>query len=175
MAKKAFITVLKILKNTVCVIIALLIILQLCMLIMQKVFKKESATVFGFRAAVVLTGSMESTISPGDLIITRKCAEYAVGDIVTYITDSGESITHRIVRTTADGYITKGDANDSEDAEAVDTEAVAGKVVFTVPHIGHAVLFLKTPAGMLSLLAAAILCTVLSAAAQHRRKTAGSE
>ena len=175
MAKRIFFAVLKILKIAACVIILLLLILQLYMLIMQKVFKKENAAIFGFRAAVVLTGSMESAVSPGDLIITEKCADYAVGDIVTYMTDGGESITHRIVRTTAEGYITKGDANDSEDADTVKTEAVAGKVVLTVPHIGHAVLFLKTPAGLLSLFAAAVLCAALSAMLPRRRKTEDSE
>lgn len=175
MAKRIFAAVLKILKIAVCVIIALLLVLQLYMLVMQKAFKKADADVFGFRAAVVLTGSMESAISPGDLIVTEKRNGYAVGDIVTYMTDGGASITHRIVRTTAEGYITKGDANDSEDADVVKSEAVSGKVVLTVPYIGHAVLFLKTPAGMLSLLAAAVLCAVMSAAVRRGHTKGKSE
>ena len=49
----------------------------------------------GFGVAVVLSGSMEPTLSVNDVIIVRESESYNINDIVVY--DSGrEMIVHRI-------------------------------------------------------------------------------
>lgn len=103
--------------------------------------------VFGWSWAVVISGSMEPEIQVNDMVIVHEEASYAVGDIITY--ESGDSVvTHRIVGETAEGYITKGDANNTEDMYPVPQTAVIGKVVRVIPEIGLVIQYLKTPLGM---------------------------
>ncbi len=111
----------------------------------------QNPTVFGFSGAVVLTGSMSGALEPDDLIITRRQKSYTAGDVISF--SSGKAtVTHRILAATADGYQTKGDANNAADAELVPAEKVLGRVVFVLPKAGRAVRFVKSPAGMLCLL-----------------------
>ena len=49
------------------------------------------------------------------------------------------------------GFVTKGDANENRDARPVAPETVLGKVVLTIPLIGHVVLWANTPVGYISL------------------------
>ena len=75
----------------------------------------------------VKTGSMEDNIHVGDYILILKKTNYKVGDIVTYKRED-YMITHRIVKIENDTYITKGDANNTED-EAIKKDSIVGKVV----------------------------------------------
>jgi len=145
---KAVKTAIKILKF-IFIGILLLILLFNLIGIAKRIFQKDQMPlVFGFGISVVTTGSMEPTISPGDVIIIRKQNEYNVDDIVTFKNNS--YITHRIVEKTADGYITKGDANNANDKE-IKAEAIVGKTVKTAPLIGHLILFIKDPLRLLVL------------------------
>ena len=79
---------------------------------------------------VVLSGSMEPAIPTGGIVFTdtRQTAP-CTGDIITY--RLGETtVTHRVVRTEKGSYITRGDANDGEDASPVAPSQVVGTVVF---------------------------------------------
>ena len=73
----------------------------------------------GLRMYIVRSGSMAPAIKSGDLIFSKKQETYSVGDIVTYIprgeSKNIESITHRIIDLKDSNFITKGDANPSED------------------------------------------------------------
>ncbi|MCX6811294.1 MAG: signal peptidase I, partial [Candidatus Berkelbacteria bacterium] len=102
----------------------------------------------GLRIYIVRSGSMAPTLKAGDLIFSKKQDTYSVGDIVTYIprgeSKNIESITHRIVDTKDSNFITKGDANPSEDSESVTPKQVKGRYVFRVPSFGYVVAFAKT-------------------------------
>ena len=69
---------------------------------------------FGYGAAVVLSGSMETTFSAGDLIIVEDTDEYAVRDIVVY-QDRNSLVVHRIIEIDDEFVITQGDANNAPD------------------------------------------------------------
>lgn len=138
------------------VLLALLLAANMYRIAAERLFHVKNPTVFGYSAAVVLTGSMSGTIEPNDLIVTRGQAEYRQGDVITYA-NPYSTVTHRIVQITDDGYRTKGDANNTEDSETVLPEQVIGRVVLTVPKIGGVILFLKSPLGMLCMLAAFVL------------------
>ncbi|MBF0688269.1 MAG: signal peptidase I [Cellulomonas sp.] len=93
----------------------------------------------------VLSGSMEPTISAGDLVVVRPTdpADLRIGDVVTVQPESDDPtlVTHRVVGITrgADGlagFVTQGDANEHADAPVV-PEQVMGRVVYTVPLVGH--------------------------------------
>lgn len=119
-------------------------------------FGQKNSTFFGFSSAVVLTGSMSPALEPNDIIVSRKQSSYAVGDIITFDA-GGSSVTHRIVSVGEDGMRTKGDANNTEDAQPIKQSRVIGKVILVIPRLGAAVGFLKTPLGILCFLGAAVL------------------
>ena len=87
---------------------------------------------------IVLGGSMEPTLSPGDLAFTEKVetAQIDVGDIVVVRTDSGVYM-HRVVRKEESDedilFRLKGDANEDPDSSYVNCSEIIGKAVFSLP------------------------------------------
>lgn len=103
---------------------------------------------------VVLSGSMEPTISAGDVVIVGDVAPEAVapGDVITFRRE-GESVptTHRVVSVTSTtegiAFTTKGDANEEADPGPVTPDRLVGRVTLVVPVIGYVVQFVDTPLG----------------------------
>lgn len=85
---------------------------------------------FGITILTVISNSMQPTFEKGDKIIVKKQKNYEVGDIITYIDDNKNLITHRIIEKYEDGYITKGDNNNTEDKEKVRENQILGKVIY---------------------------------------------
>jgi signal peptidase len=100
---------------------------------------------------VILSGSMEPALSPGDVVIVSGSASVGVGDVITF--DDGNSVptTHRVVGIEDGRYLTKGDANENVDGRTVDPSDVLGRVVVTFPLIGYAILWANTTVGYVSL------------------------
>ncbi len=111
----------------------------------RRVFRNAMPMPFGLGSSVVLSGSMEPTLSIYDLVLVKAQEEYRVGDIVVY-QSGGSLVIHRIVELRDGGYVTKGDANNTEDG-VVAPEAVKGRMFFRVPYLGAAVRFLQTLPG----------------------------
>lgn len=111
---------------------------------------------------VILSGSMEPTVSPGDVVIVDASAAIAVGDVVTF--DDGNSVptTHRVVGIEDGQYITQGDANQNPDTQRVAPGEVLGRVTLTIPYIGHVILWVNTPLGYVSLVVAPLVLLVAS-------------
>jgi signal peptidase len=107
-----------------------------------------------FRLFIVQSGSMEPAIKVGSLIFTKSNSEYEEGDIVTRkIEDEKETITHRIVEKLENGnFITKGDANNTEDKEEVQKEDIVGKTYLIVPYLGYPVAYAQTSQGFIFLI-----------------------
>ncbi|RLM53627.1 signal peptidase I [Halobellus sp. Atlit-31R] len=105
---------------------------------------------YGF---VVLSGSMEPAMSPGDAVIVREASpdEITERDVITFRTNSETPTTHRVVdvveREDSVAYVTKGDANEDPDSGTVPHERVLGEVLVVVPLIGYVVQFVNTPLG----------------------------
>ncbi len=109
----------------------------------------------GWKALSVQTGSMEPSISPGDLVLVRNipAANYQTGDVITFVNPENkqQTITHRIVGINEGSrrvYVTKGDANDQPDRPFNETQVV-GKTIFTVPFLGRLVDFMHTIPGLI--------------------------
>ena len=66
----------------------------------------------------------------GDIIAIMKKEEYKEDDIITYQVNDSYFITHRIVKKEEDGYVTKGDNNNTADREKVKEKQINGKVIF---------------------------------------------
>ena len=99
-----------------------------------------SMGVFSYKPKVIMTGSMEPLIMPGDVVIVHKNEEQVkLGDIIMFPHDQMK-ITHRVVAINEDGgkrtFTTKGDANQDPDMEPVLEPNVQGKVILVLPYIG---------------------------------------
>ncbi len=139
-------TAIKIIYNIFICFVAFLAVLSVYTIIAKSIFKVKTVTVFGFSSAVIVTGSMEDTISVYDIIINQKKQSYEKGDIISYQGNTA-MVTHRIIEIKEDGkIITKGDANNSPDTPITE-DLIIGKVVLVLPKIGKVLVFLKTPLG----------------------------
>lgn len=133
----------------------------------------RAASVFGTSIVRVISGSMEPSIHNGDYIIIKKTdsSELEKGDIICFYSREsdiyGKLNTHRITERLDDGsFITKGDANNTEDSEAVKAEDILGI------YSGKARLlrWLSTFASLKKLLLAAVT-VIMSATAVYEVKT----
>jgi signal peptidase I len=96
------------------------------------------------KARIVLTGSMEPAIKPGDIVILAPTprTQPKIGDVVAYTGRrfSGESVgtfTHRIIGgNPEEGFLVKGDANPSPDVQRPTPADISGVVFFVIPFIG---------------------------------------
>lgn len=110
----------------------------------------EVPSFFNMDIYIVVSESMAPKINVNDIILVKKGFnndQYKVGNVITYIRDDGELITHRIAEVTKSGllkaYITKGDNNEEPDDFPVMYEQIVGKVVYVMPKLGGLVNLLK--------------------------------
>lgn len=125
----------------------------------------------GIAPYAVLSGSMEPTYHTGSVVYVRKadCTELKPGDPITFMLDENTVATHRITEVLPDAddpgtvrFVTKGDANEFEDAGTVHSRNVIGKPVFTIPYLGYISEFIKRPPGIYIAIAAAALVLMLA-------------
>lgn len=105
----------KIFKSIACCFLALLVSLCLYTFIVTDIMKKDYVNVFGYTYFVVKTGSMSGTLEVDDIIIVKITKDTKINDIITYVNDNGEIITHRLVRKSGSKLIAQGDVNNVED------------------------------------------------------------
>ena len=136
--QKAIIVIKRVIWGIVTAVFCLLCALTIWLAVDKFVLKSPVPSVFGYSALTVKTGSMSGTIEIGDLIIIKDTGDYEIGDIVTFL-QKGDSIptTHRIIDSREDGsFITKGDANNVQDALPVSKDIIFGEVVKVLPEVG---------------------------------------
>lgn len=137
-------------------LIALLLLVSLLSLGAQALDPQRPLPgILGYSQLVVISGSMRPAIEPGDLLIIRRQESYRPGDIITF-TEGGSLVTHRLLSLQGQTALTRGDANNTDDAP-VELSRVQGKMVLRVPALGRLLLFLRTNQGMLSLTALLVL------------------
>ncbi len=142
----------KVLTTIITVLLVLVIIFNVTNLIMRKTSDEIHPRLFGFSSAVIISGSMEPAINVNDLVIYKEKDEYSVGDVVIFENFGGESLTtHRIVGVAEDGFITRGDANNTEDMFHVPADKIYGAAYLTIPKVGVVSEFMMKPVGMLFL------------------------
>jgi len=118
---------------------------------------------------IVLSGSMEPTVTTGSLLITRTtpASDLMRGDVVTVPRRDRTLVTHRIVQITRRGDTAtlrlKGDANDAVDPEAYPVKQ-AGKKVIAIPYAGRVAAWASSGFGLflLGLYVAFLVATVVS-------------
>lgn len=97
---------------------------------------------FGYQVYTVVSGSMEPAIPTGSLVYIKNMEVEGVqpGDVIAFYggRDSNAMITHRVVEKHSETgqFITKGDANLTEDMNPVEFDNFVGRVELSVPKLG---------------------------------------
>ena len=111
------------------------------------------AGVFPVYPSVVLTGSMEPVIYPGDFVLIEKFTskeevlQLKEGEILNF-QRGNINISHRILNVITDDagnvfFETKGDNNSTKDVQLVEMKDVKGIIRYTIPKMGIPLLWLK--------------------------------
>lgn len=146
-----------------CVVLIPILLINVTLIIKSFANKDEVPKIGGYCPLIVLTGSMEPEISSGDLIIVKQIdsSEVKENDIIAFFDPDGNGqsiLTHRVVNVTEEdgktAFITKGDANNSEDRQPVPSDQLVGGYVLRIPGMGNIAMFMQTTAGL-------IVCVVL--------------
>lgn len=156
---------------TLCVLFSFLLIFNITIIVKGSLNPESPPSVFGITPMVVLSGSMsgetEGHIEVGDLIFVGKAdpEELETGDVIAYMSD-GTAVTHRITaieRAENDEllFTTKGDANLSEDTEAVTEQQIIGIYQGRIPKVGDFALFLQKPLGMFLFIGVPLLIFII--------------
>lgn len=148
-------------------LLVVLVVVACFGLLLSFLASQEAGLPGGYRPLVVRGGSMEPTIWTGSVLIVRDIdpKDISVGDVVTFHTPRSEGenapkegtyTTHRVTEAyRLDGayaFSTKGDANDVADSWVVPGDAIVGRAVTSIPLLGYASLYAKTPVGYVALI-----------------------
>lgn len=138
-----------------CIILIPILLMNLYIMFQAKTNVEEVPSVFGYKPFIVLSGSMETEIKRGDLIITKIVdpTKLGVDDVIAF-RDAEETITtHRIIdiveRNGETYFITKGDNNSSQDQNLVELSDVEGIYIMRIPGIGSMMKSLSEPTTIL--------------------------
>jgi signal peptidase len=105
-----------------------------------------NAVWFGWRGQIILSGSMQPSITAGSLILTKRLPQkdYQVGDVVTFFSRDRQKglVTHRIIglKNNQQGIPvmeTKGDANTNGDPWQIGLGNIVGKEMVSIPYLGY--------------------------------------
>lgn len=102
----------------------------------------------GWQPSVVMTGSMEPRLNPGDVVLSAPASALTVhpGEIILVTNPAMPShqLMHRFLHYTPSGdLITKGDANPHADSTPVPPRSVHGLPRLRLPYLGLGVLWLR--------------------------------
>lgn len=105
--------------------------------------KDKVPNILGYKPFIVLSGSMETEIRVGDMIITKMIDPKTLkkDDVIAFRDHENTVTTHRIIEVLEkDGekyFVTKGDNNDSQDENLVEYKDVEGIYITRIPGIGN--------------------------------------
>lgn len=124
------------------VLLTCMLIVNVNIMIQSKKNKDVVPSIFGYKPFIVLSGSMETEIHVGDLIITKVIdpEDLVKDDVIAFRDAEGTVTTHRIIDivTIEDNkyFVTKGDNNNTQDKNMVELSDVEGIYVTSIPGIG---------------------------------------
>ncbi len=127
------------------------------------------ARLVGLRMFTVLSSSMEPTYHTGSVIYVKPVDTSTLkeGDPITYMLSEDTVSTHRIVELVTDEddgelrFVTKGDANATNDPVPVHNKNVIGKPIFSIPYLGFVSSFIQTGTGKIVAGATIVLLILL--------------
>lgn len=156
--------------NTISALVIAAALFVLLSVVMTR--QNETPNVLGYSAFRVVTGSMEPDIAQGELIVVKRVSgdEIAVGDVITFYSQDpqlqGAVNTHRVTDIRREGgtllFITKGDANQTEDQFPVREADLIGKVAFSSKLLGTLSRLAANPLVFVPLILIPLLVMLLS-------------
>ena len=144
------------------VIVLPFLIFNLTLIINSKLYPDKIADFMGYKPFIVMSGSMETTINIGDLVIVKKVnsSSIHIGDIIAF-KNGNIVISHRVKEVINDSgtykFKTKGDNNNVTDDFIVNSDAIEGIFVNKIPGLGSILLFLGKPIGLLMVILVIII------------------
>lgn len=164
--------------TTVLGLILFIVVMTIGITIVYKSYAEPNKipSVFGWKPFIVLSGSMEDTIMPGDLILTKEIdvSELKEGDVISFRTNKYTVITHRIINIVDEEgerkYYTKGDNNDSADSESVCNDQIEGIYRYRIPKLGNIALNIQKPIGIVICIALPLIILLIAQFADSKRQ-----
>lgn len=144
------------------VIVLPFLIFNLTLIIKSKLYPDKIADFMVYKPFIVMSGSMETTINIGDLVIVKKVNSSSIhtGDIIAF-KNGNIVISHRVKEVINDSgtykFKTKGDNNNVADDFIVNSDAIEGIFVNKIPGLGSILLFLGKPIGLLMVILVIII------------------
>lgn len=130
--------------------------------------------VIGIEPFVVESGSMQPTIQTGSLSFINKNVDYEKikeNDVIAFRAQTGNLVTHRVIKITDVGFETKGDSNDVSDGVSTTKDNYIGKNIFSIPKAGFLVKIIQTPRGKIILITFIILILIYGFLFGENKKT----
>ena len=130
--------------------------------------------VIGIEPFVVESGSMQPTIQTGSLSFINKNVDYEKikeNDVIAFRAQTGNLVTHRVIKITDVGFETKGDSNDISDGVSTTKDNYIGKNIFSIPKAGFLVKIIQTPRGKIILITFIILILIYGFLFGENKKT----
>ena len=131
-------------------------------------------TLIGFRSLVVVSGSMQPLLRPGDLVVDRMISpgDLRIGDVVTFRdpTNPTALVTHRVRDVQLQGLsyavTTKGDASNALQRWTIRANGRLGRVLLRIPVVGRPIFWGRSRFGEVGLLVVPALLLAVSLLAQ---------
>ena len=119
----------------------------------------------GYEVYAVISGSMEPALPAGSLVYVKAAdpASVTPGEIIAF-SDEGTVITHRVMQNRSDegSFITRGDANNTDDLFPTPYRNLIGRVKYHVPMMGALMLYFASVKGKLLAVCAVLGAVLLS-------------
>ena len=132
----------------------------------------------GYEVYTVISASMEPALPAGSLVYVKAADPFSVtpGEIIAF-SDEGTVITHRVMQNRSEegSFITRGDANDTDDLFPVSYLNLVGRVEYHVPVLGALMLCYVSAKGKLLAVCAVLGGALLSIAGSILRPEPGGK
>lgn len=155
---------LKVIGNIGFAIFMIVMTILIFITVQSKLTGKEPS-ILSHKLYIVDSGSMSPTIKEDSMIIVKeeKPEEIKEKDIITYYGYENSRVTHRVIEVQNQGefFITRGDANDSNDPFPLEGKKLIGKVVYIIPLVGGIFRFIRTDLGIGLLIILGVIWIVL--------------
>lgn len=142
-----------------CVILIPILVINCTLIIKSYTNKDQVPSISGIFPMIILTDSMYPEFESGDLIIcnTAEPEEIKVGDVICFYDPEGKgtaTVTHRVQEVITDdegnlAWITKGDANNTEDLPTVPAKNLIGVYKTRLKGLGKVAMFMQTTQGLI--------------------------
>ena len=142
-----------------CIVLIPILIINCTLIVKSYTNKDEVPSVGGIFPMIILTDSMNPEFKSGDLIICKNAKAEAVkeGDIICFFDPTGNgttTVTHRVTEVATDengdiAWVTKGDANNTEDETVVPAKNLVGIYEKSFSGIGNVAMFMQTTQGLI--------------------------